>query len=121
MRSFNITGAKVTTVDATANVTILTYNIPSNTGICARVMVNARNTTTNRTASFITVFGAQNQAGVAAIIGAAVAQLAVSDGAMSTASLSLPAFTGGQVLIQVTGIAATNIQWQASMEVLGAD
>jgi hypothetical protein len=40
---------------------------------------------------------------------------------MSTASLSLPAFTGGQVLIQVNGIGATNIQWQASMEILGAD
>lgn len=122
MRSNNITGPKVTTADATLT-TILTYNIPSNTGICGRVLVNGRNTTTNRVANTIIVFGAQNQAGTAAVLGTPVVQLTLalgSDAAMNAVLVTLAA-TGGQLLVQVQGIIATNIQWQASMEVLGAD
>jgi hypothetical protein len=85
-------------------------------------MVNARNTATNRTANFIQVFGAQNQAGVAAIVGTPQPLLSVLQGSdVAMAVAVVVAVTGGQIVIQVTGIAATNIQWQASMEVLGAD
>jgi hypothetical protein len=124
VRSFNITGAKVTTVDATANVTILTYNIPANTGICARVMVQARNTATNRTANFSGLFGAQNQAGVASALGIPRNELSIaagSDPAMNTVAINDPVPVGGAIDIQVTGLAATTIQWQASLDILGGD
>ena len=126
MRSFNITGAKVTTVDSTLT-TILTYNIPNNTGICARLMVSARNTATNRTANCILVFGAQNLAGVAATVGTpqdgttGLLNLASGSDSLVNVTVHAPAVSGGQILIQVNGIGATNIQWQASMEILGAD
>lgn len=127
MRSLNISGPKVTTVDATANVVILTYNIPNNTGICARVMISGRDTVTNKTANCIVAFAAQNQAGTAAIIGTPTPTsiLTFTQGSDQTEFAGLPVatigFTGGQVQIRVTGIAATTIQWQASMEVLGGD
>jgi hypothetical protein len=110
------TSAVVTTANATIT-TLLTFALASNTGGVFQAYVSARNTATNRCASTIVGFGAQNLAGTAAVLGTPTASLTVangSDAAMNTVAVTIDANLGN-VRVRGTGIAATNIQWTASL------
>lgn len=109
-------GAGVTTTDATPT-TLLSYALPTGLAAVYLAMVTARNTTTNKSANTVIAFGAQNLAGTAAILGTPTNVLTVangSDAAMNTVSVAITNSTGN-VVVQGTGIAATNILWTVSL------
>jgi hypothetical protein len=113
---------RTTTTDATPTI-IGAYPLPDNTGGVFRLEVTARNTTTNRTANTVVVFGAQNLAGTAAILSTPAILLTVANGSDAAMAAVVVGVTTslGSIIINGTGIAATNIEWQTSLSLLGAD
>jgi hypothetical protein len=121
MRIDNVANS-VTTTDATPT-PLVAFSIPPATAGVFLVMVTARNTSTNKSANFIGGFGAQNLTGTAAVLGTQATLLSVANGSdpsMTGVAVTCAA-SGGSVLVKGTGIAATTIQWQASVSLLGAD
>jgi len=111
--------APTTTTDIVTT-TVLTYPIPNNTGGVFVAKVTGRNTSTNATANAILQFGAQNVAGTAAVVGTPQATLSVangSDASMNTVVVAVSA-SAGNILVRVTGLALTTIQWAAKVEAL---
>lgn len=110
------TSSRPVTTDATLT-TLKSYALESNQGGVFDLFVTARNTATNRCANTRVCFGAQNLAGAAAILGTPAILLSIangSDAAMNTVAVTITVSLGN-VLIQGTGIAATNIQWTVSL------
>lgn len=111
----------VVTTNATLT-TLATYALPNNSGGCALVKVSARNTATNKCANTVVSLGVQNLAGTAAILGTPTANLSVANGSDATMTGVAVSFSvsGANLLVQGTGIAATNISWKTSVELLGS-
>lgn len=107
-------GAGVTTTDALTH-TILTYALTNNQSGVYMLFVTAKNTATNKSGNTIVAFAAQNVAGAVTIFPSSTDVLSVIDG--SDASMSGISVTvtqsGNNVVIQGTGIEATNILWTA--------
>lgn len=113
--------AQITTANATQT-TCLTYAVASNQSGVFMAVVTARNTSTNHAAATVIMFGAENVAGTVAIDGTAQNILTVANGsnaAMNTVSVAVSGSTSN-IIVQVTGIAATNIQWTVKLYALVA-
>ena len=107
-----------TTITAGAVLTpLLTYPLPGGVGGLLHCRVTAKNTATGRCANTIVDFGAQNLAGVAAILGTPAIGLSIANGSDAAMALVLVtvSVSGGNVVINGTGLAATNIQWTCSL------
>lgn len=98
------------TTNATAT-TLMTIPLPTAGNIALQAFVVARDSAGN-SKSFNLNAGAKSVANVATVLGAVVSLLSVGDvgaalwGATVTAS-------GGDIVVQVTGAAATTIDWSA--------
>lgn len=112
-----------TTTDATANVTVLTYAIPSGNSGMYMACISGRNTSTNHATALQLIFGAENVGGTVTVNGTPQLILNVANGsnaAMNTVGAPTAAGSSGNLLIRVTGIAATNILWTAKLYALVA-
>ena len=97
------------TTDATVT-TILTVTIPSGHSIAGKVVVVSRNTSTGATKDFQSGIVAKNVSGTVTT-GSSFSNL-LADEATSVSITN----SGNDMLIRVTGIAATNIDWFAEIE-----
>jgi hypothetical protein len=112
---------QVTTTAGAVASPILTYPVRSGTGAAFQLMVSAKNTATGRSANTVVTFGAQNLGGVAAILGVPAVGLSVANGSDAAMALCVVAVTavGGNLVVNGTGLLATNIQWIASLMLVG--
>lgn len=91
---------------------VLTIAIPTGGVVVVEVVVVARIGTVSSGAGYTTQATYKNNAGTVTLIGAALAPLIAEDAGLASASIAL-AISGTNVNVQVTGIAATTIEWAA--------
>lgn len=110
--------APVVTIDATANVVLAKFGgvgkVPNNASYTALVVVTAKNTANGATFQFLLMASIKVIAGVVTVVGSTVVSSG-GDAALNTATTAVIATdAGASASVVVTGIAATNIQWQCA-------
>jgi len=112
LNTWNLTTVRqdVSTTNATVT-TILTIVLPTAGNVVGQAFVNARDSGGNAK-SWNVNFGGKSVAGVASVLGAVASLLAVGDAGAATWAVSVSA-SSGNILLQVTGALATNIDWSA--------
>lgn len=98
----------VATTNATVT-TLLSIALPTAGNVVGQAFVNARDAAGN-SKSWNVNFGGKSVAGVATVLGAAASLLAVGDAGAAAWTVSVSA-SGANLLVQVTGALATNIDW----------
>ena len=118
-RVYDLAEGVVSTTDATVT-TIITYAIPSGTSAFVKVFATGRktNATVGDTIAATVTYGVKNLAGTASIVGGAPVNAVAkqTDASLAAATIAVVA-SGGNILVQVTGVAANNVDWEARLEV----
>lgn len=110
----NTIRAEVTTTDATVTTCGL-YTMPDEASARVQAIVMGRQAgSTNAAGYFFTAF-VKREAGTLSLMGAAVDQGSVEDDAAWNATIDV---FGTDVRVRVTGVAATTIVWQATIEII---
>lgn len=92
---------------------VLTIAIPTGGVVVINAFVTARIGTITSGAGYEIIGTYKNNAGTVTLVGANATPLTNEDAGLASASIAL-AISGTNVLVQVTGIAATTIEWAAT-------
>lgn len=106
-----------TTTDGTTAVTMATYAIPSGASAMVSITIVGRDGSGNTVICRQTT-PAKNVAGTSSLVGSVTSTVGMNgDVALVTAATSY-SVSGGNLLIKVTGVAATTITWWGQAEII---
>ncbi len=111
-RKYNRAQASVTTTDATVT-TVITIAVPTGHSIMGRIMAVSRNTANGNTNGFTGIISEKNPSGTASGAGNINSTSLLADDAVGGITL---VGSSGNLLIKVTGVAATTYDWEVFVE-----
>lgn len=96
---------------------VVTVAIPTSSVMLLNVFITGRQGTVTAAVGYELVGVYKNSAGTVTLIGAVATPLTAEDAGLAACAVAL-VISGTNVLVQVTGIAATTIEWNATVYIV---